>query len=321
MNQNLDNLLIHIGYHKTATTWLQKRLFISKNRVFEPVSKNDIGHSTLTEYFIYDDEGYLLSPFDYNEVRIQNEVEVIKSSKNKFESKIPVISHERLSGDPHSGGFDAKKIALMLKKYFPESKILIIIREQKSFILSNYFQYLSMGGTNSLEKYLNTKYDGIRPFFTPNHIKYLPLITEYYNLYGEENVLVLPYEMFRDKPSLFIDNFSRFLNVEISVEKDNFEVVLNKKQFHFVIYYMRFLNIFRRCSSVNNYSQFSNKHTRKVINIIFKTMGTLLPSQLDTLLKEKLKLKICKWCGNRYVESNKELRKLIGIDLSKYGYY
>ena len=197
MDQSMENLLIHIGYHKTATTWLQQKLFITESEVFEPMSMLRKGHSSLAKHFFYDDEQYLLSPFEYNEARIQKEIESIKGSNDKLILKIPVISHERLSGNPHSSGFDAKKIASMLKSTFPKAKILIIVREQKSFILSNYFQYLSIGGTCNLNKYLNTKYDGKRPFFSPNHIKYLPLITEYYNLYGKNNVLVLPYEMFK----------------------------------------------------------------------------------------------------------------------------
>ena len=42
----IEDLLIHIGYHKTGTTWLQNELFIHENPVFEPFSLESRGHST-----------------------------------------------------------------------------------------------------------------------------------------------------------------------------------------------------------------------------------------------------------------------------------
>ena len=62
MNSDLP-LLIHIGYHKTGTSWLQKKLFISSNKTFEPLSKNSQGRSTLSWKFVFDEEGYIIHPF------------------------------------------------------------------------------------------------------------------------------------------------------------------------------------------------------------------------------------------------------------------
>ena len=191
----LDNVLIHIGYHKTGSTWLQQELFTSESDIFEPLSKKHKGHNTFTEYFYKNNEGYLLSPFDDNYTIIQKEIKYILNLPGKdFRNKIPVISSERLSGNPHSSGFDSRIIAKRLKKTFPNAKILIVIREQKSFLLSNYFQYIFAGGINSLRKYLTTKYDGRRPFFSPCHINYLPLVKEYHKLFGKENVIVVATE-------------------------------------------------------------------------------------------------------------------------------
>ena len=96
-------------------------------------------------------------------------------------------------------------IAKRIKNKFPYAKILIVIREQTSWLLSNYFQYLSAGGTHNLKKYLNTKYDGKRPGFAPNHIEYHRLIKDYQSKFGSKNVLVLPYEIFdSDKVIFFI---------------------------------------------------------------------------------------------------------------------
>jgi len=320
MNHNALDLLIHIGYHKTASTWLQQKLFTSASDVFEPFSLTDSGHSTLANYFIYDDEGYVLSPFENNEVRIQKEIENIIRFKPNLYNKIPVISHERLSGNPHASGFDAKKIAFMLRNTFADAHILIVIREQSSFILSNYFQYLSQGGTCSLKRYLNFRYDGKRPFFSPCHVTYLPLISTYYHLYGKDNVTVLPYELFKTKPSVFISTVGKALNADILIDDRLFNQEINKRTFYFAAYYLRSLNNLRKSSSLNNFSSYSNKYTAKASDTFVNMAGAVLPLHLNIKLRRKFRLQVDNWVGNRYAESNKELSKLIGIDLSEYGY-
>lgn len=319
----MNNLLVHIGYHKTATTWLQRQLFTAENDIFEPVSTSSRGPSTLAANFIFDDEAYLLSPFDFNENKIRQEIENIKcirNKTNKFSLKIPVLSHERLSGNPHSSGFDAKKICVMLKNIFPNAKILIVIREQKSFILSNYFQYLSIGGTCNLKRYLSTKYDGKRPFFSPAHIIYVPLIKEYCSLFGKNNVLVLPYEIFKMEPILFIDEINKFLKTNIIMEDSEFKRQINTNNNKLIRYYLRYLNVFMESSSVNNYSLLSSKISKKIIRIILKILGRVVPDWIETKFENELKKKINIWVGDRYTESNKELNELMTINITKYGY-
>jgi hypothetical protein len=321
MNHKFDKVLVHIGYHKSASSWLQQKLFSSESKIFISLSRKKTGTSSLAKKFIYDNEKYLLSPFDDNEAEILTELKSITENDNSFSLKIPVLSDERLSGNPHSGGFDSKKIAGMIKNIFPRAQILIVIREQKSIILSMYFQYLSVGGTNSLEKYLNTRYDGKRPHFSPNHINYLPLVKEYYASFGNENVLVLPYEMFRDQPSVFMSKLGNLLKVDIGLEKNVFNEYVNKKRNKYLAYYLRALNALRKSNSVNNYSVLSNRSTRKVANAIFSILGRVTPQRLDGLITKRAEKIIASWVGVRYSKSNKELSKLIGIDLSDYGYY
>ncbi len=318
MNEVFGELLIHIGYHKTASSWLQQRIFTSKSKYFEPLSRRAKGPSTVARKFIYNDDKYMLSPFDFNEEEIKKEVTDILSKRRK--SKIYVISNERLSGNPQSSGYDAEKIAYMLKRNFPTGKVLIIIREQKSFLYSIYFQYISNGGTMSLENYLNTKYDGKRPFFSPSYIDYLPLVSKYYSLYGEEKVLVLPYELFKSDPAMFFAKLGGFLNIKLDIDEKEYDVNINENISISSRYYFRFLNIFLKSNSVNNYSIYSNKFTeffsKKTLNIL----EVIMPSWIDSYLEKKLKKTILNFSNKRYTESNLKLSKLINLQLSKYNY-
>ena len=76
--------LIHIGLHKTGTTWLQNELFTPENKVFTPLYSRDTlrGHSTLAENFIFDIDRDLLSSFDDNRDVIVNNLKTIINHKN-----------------------------------------------------------------------------------------------------------------------------------------------------------------------------------------------------------------------------------------------
>jgi len=312
----MDKLLFHIGYHKTGTTWLQKNVFVSTSKVFFPLNAD---RNKLAKLFVSGRDGFVLSPFATNKVEILKEfIELTKNRKDK--SKTLVLSFERLSGHPHSAGLDSKRIAERINGVFPSAKVLIVIREQRSFILSIYFQYLLKGGVHSLKKYLNIVYDKKRSYFSPNHINYVPLIKEYYNLFGKENVKVLPYEMFKRTPVEFINSISAFINANIEIDESAFENYSNQTNRTIVRFYFRFLNYFIFSNSLNNYSFLKNKFSKK-LSLFFKSIvSMLIPKKWDKRLNLKLAAYIEQWVGDRYASSNVELSKLIDIDLTKYGY-
>ena len=317
----ITNPLIHIGYHKTGTTWLQNKLFHSGNEYFEILSKKKKGPCTLAENFFVDNNGYLLSPFDFNDSVIKAEIHNIIKNSKEFKDKIPVLSHERLSGNPHVSGFDSRIIADRLYRIFPNGKIFLMIREQKSFVISSYFQYLFAGGTNSLEEYLNENYDGRKPGFSPNYITYNNLVNYYIHLFGKSNVLVLPYEMFSTNSKLFLKQLSNFIGIDVKVKEDDFDIVINKKKNLFIKYKLRNLNVFIKSTSLNNFS-FLHSKVALFISLSFAfILKVLIPRGYEKNVKKRLFEKVKTGLGDRYENDNKELSQIINIDLSKYGYH
>ena len=219
--------LIHIGYHKTGTTWLQKTLFSVNSEAFIPLAPNG-KPKHFGNYFFSDPEGHLLSPFQSNKQVILKGVETTLRGLD-LQGKIPVISNERLSGNPHSGSFDSKIIADRIKEYFPDAKIFCVTREQKDMILSTYFQYLKVGGADSLQSYLTRKYDERRSGFTLESLKYENLISYYHQLFSPKIVLVLPYEMLSRKPADFVKRIGNFVSVGIDKNLINPAVKFNTR--------------------------------------------------------------------------------------------
>jgi hypothetical protein len=309
--------LIHIGYHKTATTWLQRELFNVDSDVFVPMSPDNnpnVGIH-LGRQFINDRDGYLLSPFDLNRETILQELEFILA-KIDIGNRVPVLSYERLSGNPHGGGFDARTIAERIQAGFPEARIFCVIREQRQILLSTYFQYLKIGGTDTLKTYLTRSYDGRRPGFSPAHFNYIDLVSCYCHLFARENVLVLPYEMFRNQPGLFLEKLGKFVSLDISDRADRAEIRYNKRADDVITPRLPFLNLFLESSSVNAYSPLCTPLARPLLQLV----NRLLPLNRGAHVK-KLHQQIDAIVGDRYKTGNRRLSELIGIDLSAYGYH
>jgi len=218
MDPKLLNPLIHIGYHKTGSTWLQKHLFDCPDRGFfrlagKPISKNHIGLRPATRFsrkFIFEPGGslYALNEFSPDRMReLLGECQVVASG-------VAVLSEERLSGQPETGGFDSQKICVRLSQVFDSPKIFIVIREQKPLIASCYLDFLLKGGTLSLQKYMNPR-NNRSPKFKKSYFMFHHLISMYQTVFGKENVLVLPYEMFRDDPDCYFKMLGSFSGASI----------------------------------------------------------------------------------------------------------
>ena len=318
----MKKILVHIGLHKTGTSWLQHELFISQNEVFEPMyeTKPYNGLSTLAEDFIFDQNKNLLNSFDSNTEVIKNSLQSILNLKHNCD-KIFVMSHERLSGYPSSSAFDSSIIARRIKTVFPDGKIFIVIREQVSCILSNYFQYLQEGGTKDITAYLNTKYDGRTPGFSENYFKYHHLIKYYQKLFGKEHVLVLSYEMFRSDKVQFFKLLSAFTNETISIASLNFNKAYNTKKNHYVNYKFRFLsNYIKSSSSLNNASRLKFYTSRKIALKLKRFLYYISTEQLNKSTKNKLRNEIEQWSVGRFEESNKISSQLTNMNLESLGY-
>src|SRR5690606_25025320 len=174
--------LIHIGYPRTGTTWLQKMLFASPP--FAPLGGKP---KALGLRMVYGTK-WLRDPLDFDPEAIR----AIHAATPCGNDKIPVISDEGLCGKPIRGGIDSAEIASRIFTCFPEAKILITVREQASHTKSLYDLWLRAGGRCSLKAFITPGEEYRVPLFRPDCLRYDRLARHYATQYGAENVLVLP---------------------------------------------------------------------------------------------------------------------------------
>jgi hypothetical protein len=307
--------LIHIGYHKAGSTWLQNEMFNNPRASFVmPHGRKTILDEVLVQPHALD--------FDADKARelLQPAVE-----QTLNESKIPVISSERFSGVPNWGGYDSVELASRLHTVFPDGKILIIIREQVAMILSVYNQYVRGGGGCTLKDFIELgDRPGGYPAFRFEHFRYDRLISYYRRLFGNENVLALPFEMLRGCPEIFSNKIELFAGAP-KFGDYNFRATPKASVGPFGTTLIRLTGPFLFRTADNGFSPFQIPlakyagyvHKRYLISNVYRPLGEIvlkkkLESRWRRIVEEKVR--------GRFDASNRTTSDLIGIDLAQFKY-
>ena len=306
--------LVHIGLHKTGSSLLQRALFSEPTLGFiQPTHKAEL----LNNAFVLRDPGEPADPVTVDALyRWRDEA--------MTQGKVLALSHERLSGYPASGGYDQLEIASRIREVFPNARVLIVIREQRSVLLSMYLQSISDGSSLSLKRFLSPPEPHIRrqPGFRFSFYEYDKLIRHYISLFGRGQVKVLPYEWLTACPDKFAQELSHFSGAQSS-EKTSVLDVLNTPMNPALPLAFQLL---RRHANLMFRTQLSNfgvinVSSTKLHSMVKKIRGLTTPLHVfDNPLKQRYKTLITEETRGKYAASNVAASELIGIDLGELGY-
>jgi hypothetical protein len=187
--------VLHIGLQKTASTTLQDTVFAEQdqfvylgpldNKFPEPVKE-------LVARISFQDS------FDYEPQQTRAIVDGLRRVDKPF-----LVSSEGFSVE---GGADRGLIAERLRVLFAPAKILIVLRAQPALCQSMYLHHVRSSGQRAkpFAEWLDDDYGDI--YFRGHYrvgLDYEQLVRTYEELFGSENVIVLPLELIKDKNSLF----------------------------------------------------------------------------------------------------------------------
>lgn len=174
-------LLIHIGYHKTATTWMQAQLFQPVHGYRMLADHDEIFARVVQPHGLWFEPGPM-------------QALIAERSAGLPGGHCAVVSSEILSAHPFHAGQMSDDYARRLKAIAPDAKILISIRAQLKILPSVYMQYLLRGGTLPYDRFFEgTDVPGFFGF-RPEHFEYDRLVALYQELFGAANVHVLTQE-------------------------------------------------------------------------------------------------------------------------------
>lgn len=295
--------LLHIGYHKTATTWLQRCIFQDP--------KTRFGQIGGAQDFI------ATNPFVFRPNRIRKKLEPeIRGAQAR--NRVPVMSSERLSGDPYTGGYDSKAIADRLAAVYPRARILLVIREQKSMFVSIYKEYIMRGGAASFRQWTTPPEDGYwLPQFRFEFLAYHHLIGYYNRLFGDANVLVLPYELLQRQPRSFLQRLDEFAGT--SAAQSNARPI-RVSQSAAALSLKRHANRHLILDPVNPAPLLSVRGSNKVLVRLCREMDARIPAALRDRHDRRWRRYAERKIGDRYAKSNARTAKVTGLDLRAFGY-
>ena len=199
----LKEVIIHIGYPKTGTTWLQQGYFPLVNNYYF-FGEKQIPRELYIPNYKYENIKYLKDYF------------------SRYEKII--ISSESFTG-PLNLMYEYPRY---FKKIFNRAKIIIFIRNQVDKYVSGYSNYINSGGTLTFNKYLNLK--GDNKLFGGEKHKYDKLLNEYYKYFNKNNVYVYLHEDFNENKknqktvnriSGFMDTYKNYLESELKKVRQN----------------------------------------------------------------------------------------------------
>ena len=307
-------ILLHIGYHKTGSRWLRFLFFGNPVTGFGWVDKSGPEHPVRRLV--------AARPLEFDADASRAEFAPLRR-RIVDEGLSPVVSFERFSGNPFSGGYDSKEIADRLAHVFPGARVLVVVREQHSMIVSTYKQYVREGGALPPSKFMlpPTSRSMRVPWFDLRHFEYHHLLAYYRRLFGPDSVLALPYEQFVADPPSFVEQIAGFAGRPLGPEtlaSLPFDSKTNPGPPATSIAARRLLNGIGVRSDLNPAPLLASPAFWRLGKRI--DHWRVAPRQAVAREEAKLRRTVQQVVGDRYAESNRQTAELIGVDLAAYGW-
>lgn len=310
----MQPVLFHLGLHKTATSSLQEDFFTHENGFLQNGEK-----SWLLPTFV---NKFCSEPTSSEELNEIGRFMLDAKSKNLT----PVISHERLSGYPYSGGYDRQSILYRIRGTELNPKLLLVIREQKAWLYSAWKQTITDTGAISLKNFVNeaplenhSRMPGVRL----EYLNYARAVTDLFSMFGKENVCVVPMEMLMSDFQQFKYRLSSCIGMDIGEMQSSVLTRRNESLKLSDLYLRYYINrwLVGSPTSPKGFIPERYRIAKAIRYIAYHGSQRFLP---EIPFKQKLVLHhkniIDDAVGEFFNESNQKTSELLDIDLTKYGY-
>lgn len=303
----MQKSIVHVGYHKTATTWMQEALFpLVESHEFIP-------RKTVERTFLHPSGLHFC------------EREAAQALRLESRNRPVLLSEENLTGYLHNAGLHglmAPEAARRIKTVLPDARILIFVRNQYNICRSSYAQYINAGGTWSQNRYFQTErfVDGAlserwkAPVFEFEQFEFDRLIAYYDDLFGADCVHVYPYEWWRDRDAM-IDRLEADLGMTFTARPES-EGRANVSLGSARLSVLRFANAFTRQCVINKDCIVlpGGRQFRSVTKATLRTVPNMCKA------KHKLPGSVEEHIRTFYPDSNRRLMASRDLPLEELGY-
>ena len=305
--------LIHIGYTTAGSSWLRTEVFRSATLGFRLGVSRQTVFDELIKPHVLDFDGEILREKWRGPLSAQ------------VNAGVPVISHERLAGSAHSGGYDCVENLVRLRRAVPDAKVLIVVRRQEDLLFSSYERYVRHAhGPMTLGEYLNRNQHGrgalpeiSRAFYRADTLAEL-----YSDTYGSENVLVIPIELAAQDMLTFITAIRRFISPETSdgIPVDIPKPYSDSTMRPLAVAISRLVNRLVVKGQHNPCPIIPLTQIGLRIRRVVERLAPTAPRVTDAWLEAQWRRKIDTWIGSSLDESNRRLQTMTSFPLCCAGY-
>ena len=295
--------IVHVGYHKTASTWLQRCVFprLAGVRYGDPRVRHLLANLANAP----------------NEAFFASELGSVLRQSERLDGEPVLLSDEGISGSLWEGYGTGPRNAERLSRVLPAGRILVLVRRQDHMLRSIHGQYVNEGGTRSLSDFLSGRQiEGSR--LSLQHLEYDRLVRRYIELFGRDQVRVMPYEHLRARPVRFLHELCEFLGAtptgRVSATRHNRSLSPPS---------LWLLRSWNRCFRVSRFNQdplvralpggrrMRNLLQRRVDPIVRNVIGRGISREDDATLAG---------IAAGFSDSNRRLQQFCAYPLMKWGY-
>ena len=294
---------IHVGLHKTATTFLQSEFF--------HLYSNELGYVNLRKdmrEFLY----YVLfcNDLDYDSQEATRLFLTKLKDANTINRKI-LLSDEQFCGSPWDNAVSRKRYFDRLNVIFPNAKYIIVLRNQEEMVRSLYLQYIKTGGSATWKEFLSHKTHPLS-FGLKSYLNYGAYINYMVKLVGIERVGCFFYEDMQKNTQIFLANIAKFAGFKLLDETTN---IIGRRKNPSITYpwlkFLLFANKFFR-SYREPFLLFPQSIHLLIVKLIIKmppsTKKVFIPKQEVSSFCEEAK------------RNNSIIKKIYSRDISEIGY-
>lgn len=346
MSSDINNkvIFIYVGPHKSGSYFLRREIFPYLERVYDLRSKKI---QTIDMILAAMDENPLFIGMDSLKKNIYQQLQQIDEEKIIISDPEFFGSYDKqIEGMYYSKQFvDNKYKTQFLHDLFPSAKIIITPRRQDTWIESYYNGIVRGYATLKIDDFLlNLRTTGtdrsharsFKPCCDINTLDWGIYVRNYFDVFGKENVLVLPQEMMWHDTDEFLDRLYKFMKVRPFHPDEIVRVNrgYSSLSFHIALILNRFVHTREnRFGIIPNRPFFDHLLKRRNRSAIFRFLAGIsrrislrwfLEEVVDKIQykpKDLIDPESRKYIFDLYRNKNIEYGKLIGIDLSKYRYY
>lgn len=304
-----DRPIVHIGYHKTASTWFQRQ-FYPNVRNARYIPQLDV-----------------IRAFKRHNV-LGGDKAALRQALGGSGTPHAIVCDETLCGafrERHLQGVNTWAAAHVLADVMPDADIVIFLRAQPEMMAATYIEYVRSGGIKSPSAYFGLENNEIQSLQAAmsdktdlSHFEYDRFLSIYDNLYSNNRIHVFLYEDFKENSFDFLVRFSSKLKFDVNLE--NIDMAAENKSYRSsTLYLARMMNHFGQGD--NGYTVPINipgffRHSRRLLHHLNHIPSNGRPLTPTELFGPDMVAQL----ERRFAPSNQRLLAMRDLALAENGY-